>query len=974
MLYRLKRWLAVGLALACAVASLSAADTVNLTPFSCCDGQFITTTAGGQTVWQNIPGSSFINFNVPASFTFTSGVPVYVRVEYYDDGFGQMGLQYDSVSAGAYASSPRHVRTSRVNTKTFATAYYVLPSPTLLNRQGTGADFRLGLGGIPPLSVKSATIQNFPFADPQFQIVLTQPWLQPYSGPSRDDVERSTLRGKVMAGYQGWFRTPNDLADGGWHHWIRNGFMHPTNFNIDMWPDISGYAEHELFPAPGVFTRSGQAAKLFSSTTPETVRRHFQWMRKYNIDGAFLQRFVSANSGGAYGSDEFVLNNVRAAAHQEGRIWAIEYDISSLGNANSLSIISNDWRWLVDVFGVRNDSRYAYEGGKPVVFVWGLPYADRGISKENANAIIDFFKNDPVYGGNYVIGGWPWWWRTITDWNDHFQRYDGALAWMPQNAQGYLDDFNQLAAWGIDYFPHVWPGFSWAHLQRFNDESQYNPRGDGLFYWDKMYGAVASGAGRLFIGMFDEYDEGTAIMPMTDDPPPPAPDWGRFLTNLGKPSDWWLLLTSAARDMMLGLRPLTNAVPTEAELLAYRGNTGAEVFADLGTVNQSSSLTLVELPFGATAAETFAGRDCRRNNTTSDRYFYFNIADPFAYQLPGGTEVTIEADYYDGLGVISLGLQFDGSGNVHTPAAQTFALQNSGTWRTARFKVTNSYFGNRENGGTDFRLVINGSGTIRIDRVRVIRSDNLPNARQAQVLFPSRAIWKYLDTGIPPAATWVEAGFNDAAWKTGAAPIGYGVGDEASVASYGGNASNKRITTWFRNSFVVNDSSAFHALVMGVRRNDGAVIYLNGQEIYRANLPAGAIAASSLATNGTDWLDRRLYFERNLDPATLVAGTNILAAEVHLRSVSSGDMGFDFTLTGLSENQVYPALSAAKVGNALELAWPANTGFFVPQTATNLTPPILWQRVTNAPALTNGQWTFAIPTQKPAGFYRLQSQ
>ena len=822
MIFRLKRLPALSGALLFYLSGAHAADTVNLTAFSCCDGQFITTTVGGQTVWQNIPGSSFLNFNVPASFTFTSGVPVYVRVEYYDDGFGQMSLQYDSVSTGAYASSPRHVRTSRVNTKTFATAYYVLPSPALLNRQGTGADFRLGLGGTPPLSVKSATIQNFPFADPQFQIVLSQPWLQPYSGPSRDDVDRSTLQGKVITGYQGWFRTPNDLADGGWHHWMRNGSVQPTNFNIDMWPDISGYAENELFPAPGIFTRSGQAAKLFSSTTPETVRRHFQWMRKYNIDGAFLQRFVAANSGGAFGGDEFVLNNVRAAAHQEGRIWAIEYDISSLGNVNSLAIISNDWRWLVDVFGVRNDSRYAYEGGKPVVFVWGLPYSDRGIDKTNANAIIDFFKNDPVYGGNYVIGGWPWWWRTITDWNDHFQRYDGALAWMPQNAQGYKDDFNQLASWGIDYFPHVWPGFSWAHLQRFNDESQYNPRGNGAFYWDKIYGAVGSGAGRLFIGMFDEYDEGTAIMPMTDDPPAPAPNWGRFLTNLGKPSDWWLSLTSAARDMMLGLRPYTNLMPVEV-------------------IIQSSP-------------------------------------------------------------------------------------------------------------------------------------DNLPAPRQAQILVPARAIWKYLDTGVAPVATWVAVGFNDAAWKTGATPIGYGVGDEASLASFGGNANNKRITTWFRRSFVVGDPADFYALVLGVRRNDGAVIYLNGQEIYRGNLPAGPITSSTLATNGTDWLDRQLLFERNVSATALVPGTNILAAEVHLRSASSGDMGFDFTLTGLAESQVRPRLSTAKNGSAVGLSWPANTGFFVPLTTTNLMPPILWQRTTNTPALTNGQWTVTFPAQNPSGFYRLQSQ
>jgi len=201
-----------------------------------------------------------------------------------------------------------------------------------------------------------------------------------------------------------------------------------------------------------------------------------------------------------------------------------------------------------------------------VVFVWGLPFPDRGISKSNANAIIDFFKNDPVYGSNYVIGGWPSWWRTITNWNDHFQRYNGALAWMPKDAAGYLADYQQSSSWGIDFFPHVWPGFSWAHLQRLADETQYTPRGGGLFYWQNIHGALGSGAKRLFIGMFDEYDEGTAVMPMSDDPPATAPNWGRFLTNLGRAPYWWLLLTSAAHDTMLGNRPLSRALPSEAEL------------------------------------------------------------------------------------------------------------------------------------------------------------------------------------------------------------------------------------------------------------------------------------------------------------------------------------------------------------------------------------------------------------------------
>jgi len=225
------------LAIASATAS-NAANTLSLTPFSCCDGQFITTNARGQTVWQNVSGSAYLDFIVPASFAFTSGAPVYVQAVYYDEGDGRIDLEYDSVTGYAYAKSLLHTRTSRMNTKTFATAYYVVQSPAFLKRQGTGADFRLGLSASPPISVRSCTIQNFAFTNAQFQFLLARPWLKPYSGPTRTEVDRSTLRNKAMAGYQGWFRAPNDLADEGWMHWVRNSSMAAINFSIDMWPDM----------------------------------------------------------------------------------------------------------------------------------------------------------------------------------------------------------------------------------------------------------------------------------------------------------------------------------------------------------------------------------------------------------------------------------------------------------------------------------------------------------------------------------------------------------------------------------------------------------------------------------------------------------------------------------------------------------------------------------------------------------------
>ncbi|MDB6123883.1 MAG: hypothetical protein JWQ71_2876 [Pedosphaera sp.] len=803
--------------------SSPAANTVYLTPINCCDQSIITTNIGGQTVWRNVPGSSSIGFAVPTNtFTYTPSMPVYVEAVYYDEGDGQISLQYDSMSGGAYANSLRHVRTSRVDTRLFVHAYYVLQSPDFRHRQGTGSDLRLSLGGQPPLSVQRCTIQNHPFTNEQFQAVLATPWLQPYSGPTRTDVDNNTLNQKVLAGYQGWFRAPNDLADNGWFHWFKNGSANPTNYNTDMWPDISGFNEDELFPAGTIKTRSGLPAKLFSSTTPKTVSRHFQWMRKYNIDGAFLQRFVSANSGGAFGGDEFALANVRAGAHQEGRIWAIEYDVSSLGTNNALTTISNDWRWLCDMAGVRNDSRYAHENGKPVVFVWGLPFTHNNFTLAAADDIINFFKNDPVYGSNYVIGGWPNTWRSMNTWSNHFKLHDGGLIWQ---SQSHLQDRQQMTAWNIHYFPHVAPGGSWSHLQKYSSESErdYVPRTGGAFYWQAINDALNSGATRLFVGMFDEYDESTAIMPMTDDPPDHAPNIGRFLTNLGKPSDWWLWLTGVARDVLRGTRVLSATVPTEAEY--------------------------------------------------------------------------------------------------------------------ANFMATNDLAG-------------------------------LPPARRATLLIPSGAIWKYLDTGVAPAANWKSNSFNEAGWKTGAAELGYGDGGETTIINYGGNANNKYITAWFRHSFVVTNPADYFSLVLGIVRDDGAAAYLNGQELYRMNLPAGAISSSTLATNDVNSFDERAFFERNVDSALLVPGTNVLAVEVHQISASSPDLSFDFTLTGLTTEQVRPRLEISSIPSSAKLNWPATTGFFVPFTASNLSAAT-WTRTTNMTALSNGQWQVTLPLSSGPQWFKL---
>jgi hypothetical protein len=319
-------------------------------------------------------------------------------------------------------------------------------------------------------------------------------------------------------------------------------------------------------------------------------------------------------------------------------------------------------------------------------------------------------------------------------------------------------------------------------------------------------------------------------------------------------------------------------------------------------------------------------------------------------------------------------LHYDSVIGPYQIATPTISLRGTGLWLTARFNLTNAYFGNREDGGADFRIAVGANATLFVDEVRVSLPDNFPPPRKATVLVPPGATWRYLDTGVAPAPNWIANDFNPSTWKQGAAPLGYGVGDEATVVNFGGQGGAKYPTTWFRGLFVVTNPATFCALVLGARRDDGAVIYLNGQEIYRGNMPAGPISPTTLATNDTTGLNRQLLFEHNVDSTLLLAGTNVIAAEVHLYSPSSPDLGFDFTLTGLTANQVRPVLAPSSRGASLQ--WPANIGgYFAPFLCTNLAFPARWFPMTNSPVLNQGQWVLPAPVNsRPGAFFRLQAR
>jgi len=162
-------------------------------------------------------------------------------------------------------------------------------------------------------------------------------------------------------------------------------------------------------------------------------------------------------------------------------------------------------------------------------------------------------------------------------------------------------------------------------------------------------------------------------------------------------------------------------------------------------------------------------------------------------------------------------------------------------------------------------------------------------------LIPYNSSWKYLDKGTNQGTAWRAASFNDAAWVSGNAQLGYGDGDEATIVSYGSRSSNKYITTYFRKTISVPDISQFIGYTLSLKRDDGAVVYLNGTEIFRTNMPSGTIGYTTRATAAASD-DGNTAQVKALTSSQIIQGTNTIAVEIHQNVNTSSDCSFDLEL------------------------------------------------------------------------------
>lgn len=368
----------------------------------------------------------------------------------------------------------------------------------------------------------------------------------------------------------------------GWSHWFDNTIdpsKEPEKIRVDIWPDTSELSPTEWCDT-GLKLPDGRPFVAFSSFRQETVVRHFQWMEEYGIDGVEVQRFTPlANDSQNYRNFiDQVLINARVGAEIHGRVFYIQF---AGAEADAPERFQNDWHHIVDDLRITESPQYLHHNGLPVVGIFISPTTE--YEPEEALELIRFFKEneDPRYRAT-VKGGVVWdWLHADDDWAEVYRSLDVISPWLgwgmsDEENSWYRDNvivpgIAETKALGSDFMPVIFPGFTWANLTarrpaEFPEADPYNkfPRDGGRFFWRQVYKAISAGADMLYVAMFDEVDEGTAMFKLATT----SMDFPEELTlvplnvdGYDLPSDWYLLLGGETGKALRGEIPLSMDLP-----------------------------------------------------------------------------------------------------------------------------------------------------------------------------------------------------------------------------------------------------------------------------------------------------------------------------------------------------------------------------------------------------------------------------
>lgn len=177
---------------------------------------------------------------------------------------------------------------------------------------------------------------------------------------------------------------------------------------------------------------------------------------------------------------------------------------------------------------------------------------------------------------------------------------------------------------------------------------------------------------------------------------------------------------------------------------------------------------------------------------------------------------------------------------------------------------------------------------------------------QFTTISPFAASWKYLTPAADPGTSWRDSTFNDAAWLSGVAYLGYGDPWITTCIPSGcttgtlcaPTCTSKYPSYYFRKVVNIASFAAYDSIRLSLKRDDGAVVYINGTEIWRDNMPAGAITYTTGAASNVSGAAESTAYVKTFPKTLFVNGNNTIAVEVHQDVVTSSDLTFDLMIEG----------------------------------------------------------------------------
>lgn len=238
-------------------------------------------------------------------------------------------------------------------------------------------------------------------------------------------------------------------------------------------------------------------------------------------------------------------------------------------------------------------------------------------------------------------------------------------------------------------------------------------------------------------------------------------------------------------------------------------------------------------------------------------------------------------------------------------------------------------------------------------------------------MVPPGAVWHYLDSGVDPGPGWNQSNVDVSAWPQGSAKLGFGDDDVVTWVNFLNPTNGEYYPTYyFRHPFTVVDPTAISNLAVRLRRDDGAIVYLNGEELFRDNMPAGAVNYRSYTSGQVP--DETEFIQRWVNPARLRTGTNYLAVEIHNSGPVSADIGFDLAL--VADIPVgLPTLAIQRSATNALVSWTVGyVGYRLESAIALSSDGSGWERITNLPAAVQGRLIHANRADGLTRFFRLR--